>query len=211
LRFIYPANRKVIAYLRSLGDEIVLCVANLSRSAQAVELDLSDWRGRQPVELLGRSLFPPIGELPYMLTLQGYSFLWFELLPAAAEATSLRATPPEFFTLVLPHGWPDLFRQPNLAQLESDVIPGFLPRQRWFAAKDQRVKSASVLARGEVVRPVEEGPASEKFLAEVVEAHLAGGERHRYFLPLATVWWSADAELRPGVVRATGAQLRTDA
>src|SRR5215468_9548447 len=201
LRFIYPGNRKVIAYLRSLGDEIVLCVANLSRSAQSVELDLSDWRGRQPVELLGRSSFPPIGDGPYMLTLQPYSFFWFDLLPAAAEATSLRATPPEFFTLVLPHGWPDLFRQPNLAQLESDVIPGFLPRQRWFAAKDQRVKSASVLAQGEVARPTE-GPASEKFVAEVVEARLGRGERQRYFLPLATVWSSADTELRQGLIPA---------
>src|SRR6266705_1088415 len=68
LRFLYPSNRKVIAYLRAFGDEIILCVANLSRTPQAVELDLSDWRGRQPVELLGRSVFPPIGELTYLLT-----------------------------------------------------------------------------------------------------------------------------------------------
>jgi maltose alpha-D-glucosyltransferase / alpha-amylase len=208
LRFLYPANRKVIAYLRSFGDEIVLCVANLSRSPQAVELDLSDWRGRQPVELLGRSSFPPIGELPYMLTLQGYSFFWFELLPAAAETASLRATPPEFFTLVLPHGWADLFRVPNLPQLESDVIPKFLPRQRWFAAKDQRVRTASVLARGEVTRLAEEGSGSDKFLAGVVEAQLAHSERQRYFLPFATVWSSADTELRQGLIPATLAELR---
>lgn len=208
LRFIYPANRKVIAYLRILGDEIVLCVANLSRSPQPVELDLSDWRGRQPVELLGRSSFPPIGEAPYMLTLQGYSFFWFELLPVADETAGLRAAPPEFFTLVLPHGWTDLFRQPNLAQLGSDVIPQFLPRQRWFSAKDQRVKSASVLARGELGRLVEEGTGSEKFLAQVVEAQLARGERQRYFLPLASVWASADTELRQGLIPATLAELR---
>ena len=126
LRFLYPSNRKVIAYMRAYGDEIVLCVANLSRTPQAVELDLSEWRGRQPVELLGRSVFPPIGELPYLLTLQGYSFYWFELLPTAAEAASLRTAPPEFLTLVMPHGWPDLFRQHNLPQLEGDVIPAFL-------------------------------------------------------------------------------------
>jgi maltose alpha-D-glucosyltransferase / alpha-amylase len=208
LRFIYPANRKVIAYLRSYGDEIVLCVANLSRSPQPVELDLSDWRGRQPVELLGRSFFPPIGELPYMLTLQGYSFFWFELVPADTGTASLRAAPPEFFTLVLPHGWGDLFRPPNLPQLESDVIPKFLPRQRWFGAKDQRVKAASVLARGEISRPAEEGTASEKFLAQVVEVQLARGERRRYFLPLATVWSSAETELRQGLIPATLAELR---
>jgi maltose alpha-D-glucosyltransferase/alpha-amylase len=172
-----------------------------------VELDLSDWRGRQPVELLGRSYFPPIGELPYMLTLQGYSFFWFELLPIADETVNLRAAPPEFFTLVMPHGWADLFRPPNLPQLESDVISGFLPRQRWFAAKDQRIKAGSVLARGEVSRPAE-AAGSEKFLATVVEAQLARGERQRYFLPLATVWSSADTELRQGLIPVTLAELR---
>ena len=65
LRFLYPSNRKVIAYLRTSGDEVLLCViANLSRSPQAVKLDLSEFRGRQPVELLGHSVFPTIGELP---------------------------------------------------------------------------------------------------------------------------------------------------
>ena len=112
-----------------------------------------------------------------MLTLQGYSFLWVELLPATAEAANLRAAPPEFITLVMPHGWPDLFRQHNLPQLESDVIPAFLPRQRWFGAKDQRVKAASVRARGEIARPIEEGSGPETFMAGVVEAQLAGGRR----------------------------------
>src|SRR5438067_762899 len=188
LRFLYPSNRKVIAYIRAYADEIVLCVANLSRTPQAVELDLSEWRGRQPVELLGRSVFPPIGELPYLLTLQGYSFYWFELLPTAAEAGSLRAAPPEFLTLVMPHGWSDLFRQHNLPQLEGDAVPAFLPRQRWFGAKDQKVKAASVLARRDIIRPPEDGQATETFMAGVVEAQLARGERQRYFLPLAAVW-----------------------
>ncbi|MGC2201053.1 MAG: maltose alpha-D-glucosyltransferase [Stellaceae bacterium] len=208
LRFLYPSNRKVIAYMRAYGDEIVLCVANLSRSPQAVELDLADWRGRQPIELLGRSLFPPIGELPYMLTLQGYSFFWFELLPTAAEAGSLRTTPPEFITLVMPHGWPDLFGQRNLLQLESDVIPAFLPRQRWFGAKDQRVKAASVPTQGEITRAAQDGSATETFVTGVVEAQLARGDRQRYFLPLATVWSSADTELRQGLIPYTLAELR---
>ena len=208
LRFLYPSNRKVIAYLRSLDDEIVLCVANLSRTPQAVELDLSDWRGRQPVELLGRSTFPPIGELPYLLTLQSHSFFWFELMPIAAEAANLRTAPPEFLTLVMPHSWSDLFRQHNLPQIESDVIPSFLPRQRWFGAKDQRVKAARVLARGEITRSLEDGSGAETFTAAVIEAQFAPGERQRYFLPLAAVWSSADTELRQALIPATLAELR---
>ena len=208
LRFLYPSNRKVIAYIRAYGDEIVLCVANLSRTPQAVELDLSEWRGRQPVELLGRSAFPPIGELPYLLTLQAYSFYWFELLPTAAETENLRTAPPEFLTLVMPHGWPDLFRQHNLPQLEGDAVPAFLPRQRWFGAKDQKVKAASVLARCEITRPPEDGQAAETFMAGVVEAQLARGERQRYFLPLAAIWASGETEARQALVPVTLAELR---
>ena len=208
LQFLYPSNRKVIAYLRAYGDETVLCVANLSRTPQAVELDLSDWRGRQPVELLGRSAFPPIGELPYLLTLQPYSFFWFELLSTAAEAASNRMAPPEFLTLVMPHGWPDLFRERNLPQLERDVVPSFLPRQRWFGAKDQRIRAACILARGEIARPAEERSETESFIAGVVEAQLAGGERQCYFLPLAAIWSSAETELRQNLVPVTLAELR---
>ncbi len=64
LTFLRPGNRKVLAYIREFGDERILCVANLARSAQPVELDLSADRGRVPVELLGRTPFPPIGERP---------------------------------------------------------------------------------------------------------------------------------------------------
>ena len=79
LEFLHPGNRKVIAYLREYEDESILCVANLSRSAQPVELDLARFRGRVPVELLGNSSFPPLGDLPYFLTLPGHGFYWFEL------------------------------------------------------------------------------------------------------------------------------------
>jgi len=74
-----PVNRSVLAYVRQHGDEVILCVANLSRSAQATELDLSAWKDRIPLEMLGRTRFPPIGELPYMITLAPYGFYWFQL------------------------------------------------------------------------------------------------------------------------------------
>src|SRR4029434_9402479 len=54
LSFIRPANRAVLGYVRQHGSETILCVANLSRSAQAAELDLAPWRGRVPLEMLGR-------------------------------------------------------------------------------------------------------------------------------------------------------------
>ena len=79
MTFIRPLNRSVLAYVRQYDDEVILCVANLSRSAQATELDLSAWKGRVPLEMLGRTSFPTIGELPYMITLAPYGFYWFQL------------------------------------------------------------------------------------------------------------------------------------
>jgi maltose alpha-D-glucosyltransferase/alpha-amylase len=68
LTFLKPGNRKVLAYVREYGEEAILCVANLGRSAQPVELDLKRFSGRIPVELLGRTPFPPIGDRFYLLT-----------------------------------------------------------------------------------------------------------------------------------------------
>src|SRR6201998_1348506 len=86
-RFLRPGNRKILAYLREFGDDTILCVANLSRSAQPVELNLAPFKGRVPVEMLGRTAFPPIGELPYLLTISAYGFYWFKLA-TDAEAPS---------------------------------------------------------------------------------------------------------------------------
>jgi maltose alpha-D-glucosyltransferase/alpha-amylase len=211
LHFLYPSNRKVIAYLRQSGDEVILCVANLSRTPQAVDLDLSGWRGRQVVELLGRAVFPDTGDLPYLLTLQGYSFFWFELMPASQDAQAalaLQNAPRESVTLVMPEGWNDLFGRHNLPQLESDVIPAFLPRQKWFAARDHSVAAVRVLAHGEIDRPMAEGTATEVFLPQIIEAQLANGDRQRYFLPLAAIWSPGGSELRQALLPATLAELR---
>jgi maltose alpha-D-glucosyltransferase/alpha-amylase len=77
-----PNNRRVLVFIRRYRDEIVLCVNNLSRFAQFVELDLREFIGCVPLELWGNIPFPAIGELPYLLTLGPHNFLWFRLLPA---------------------------------------------------------------------------------------------------------------------------------
>ncbi len=92
-QFLNPVNRKVLAYLRDLersdgSHETVLCVANLSRFAQPVSLDLADHNGAEPVEMLGYVPFPTITEAPYVLTLAPYSFLWLELQPPRARPES---------------------------------------------------------------------------------------------------------------------------
>ncbi len=74
-------NPTVLSFMRVHDDEVVLCVNNLSRFAQPLELDLRAWEGYRPIEMLGGTEFPLIGELPYLLTLGGHAFYWFRLQP----------------------------------------------------------------------------------------------------------------------------------
>jgi maltose alpha-D-glucosyltransferase/alpha-amylase len=84
LQFLYPSNRKVLAFIRQLEDERVLVIANLSRFAQCVDLDLASFQGSVPVEVFGRAKFPLITENPYLLSLGPHAFYWFHLQPNRA-------------------------------------------------------------------------------------------------------------------------------
>ena len=86
------ANRRVLVFLRRYRDETILCVNNLSRFAQYVELDLRQFNGLVPLELWSKNCFPPIGELPYLLTLGPHNFLWFRLLPGEQAKEFQRST-----------------------------------------------------------------------------------------------------------------------
>jgi maltose alpha-D-glucosyltransferase/alpha-amylase len=79
---LLPENRHVIVYLRRYEDETILCVNNLSRFVQPVEINLQRWSGMVPVELFGNISFPPIGEQPYFMSLGPHTFYWFRLVPA---------------------------------------------------------------------------------------------------------------------------------
>jgi maltose alpha-D-glucosyltransferase/alpha-amylase len=160
LRFIRPGNRRVLVYLRQYGEDTILCVANLSRSAQPVELDLAEHKGTVPIELLGRAAFPPVGELPYLLTLPGYAFYWFRLSREAKAPPwhDERSAPEDLPVLVLIEGFSSFFPdrvapwRTSLAtglrtQLESRVVPGYLATQRW-AAPMGIVPTAGPAARG---------------------------------------------------------------
>jgi maltose alpha-D-glucosyltransferase/alpha-amylase len=79
IRFLHPENQKILVYLREWENEIILCAVNLSRFVQAAEIDLSEWAGYEPVEAIGETRFPLIGDLPYFMTFGPHSFYWFRL------------------------------------------------------------------------------------------------------------------------------------
>ncbi len=138
LQLLFPENRKVLAFLRQLGEERILVVVNLSRYPQSAELDLGEFCGDVPVELFGGTEFPPIGELPYFVTLGGHGFYWFAL---ERRDQGDGAERPE---LVTQGSWLNLFSGWGLQQLE-EALPAFLSQQRWFAGKTGRIKSVEVV------------------------------------------------------------------
>ena len=188
LRLLRPGNRKILAYLRQHGDETLLCVTNLGRNAQAVELNLGEFKGRVPVEIIGEVSFPPIGELPYMLTLPGHAFYWFRLASdAASPPWHMDHLPREDLpALVLFDGWNSFFRERVVPwrirmaeqlreQLERDVLPRFLASRRWYT--DDGVES---LPRVAMVDAVEWGSATARWLFAIVEATAGELESVRY-------------------------------
>ncbi|MDQ1078790.1 maltose alpha-D-glucosyltransferase [Pseudoroseomonas cervicalis] len=182
--YLYPGNRKILAYLREHEGETILCVCNLSRTAQAVELDLSAYAGRVPVELVGGSSFPPIGQLTYLLTLPPYGFYWFLLATEAAMPSWHTPAPEamsELSTLVLRGGVADVLAPAPRKVLEQDSLPQYLARRRWFAGKDGVVASAR-LAFAEAL-------STENGEALLAEVEVPEGEgTARYLLPLGIIW-----------------------
>jgi maltose alpha-D-glucosyltransferase/alpha-amylase len=202
LEFIRPQNRKIIAYVRRYDDEIVLCVANLAQSAQAVELDLSQFKAHVPVELSGRNAFPPIGDLPYFLTLPAHAFFWLSL-SEAAQAPSWhveRLPASELPVLVLTNGIQSLLGldrtqatravvRRTLEQLEREVLPEFM-RMRGWARPDPG--AAADIHLGE--RLTWHGPSQDALLTFVYAQ--SGEERRRFALPLTLAWDDvADSEV----------------
>jgi len=143
LEFLLPDNPKVLAFIRQYDGETVLVVANLSRYAQYVELDLSRFEGHVPTEAFGKTHFPPIGELPYMLTLAEYAFHLFTLSPRTEAVLSIaeRSLPTE---RIAGH-WEDIFSDAAVPRLES-AVPRFLKQQPWFLGADDTIRSVKLEA-----------------------------------------------------------------
>jgi maltose alpha-D-glucosyltransferase/alpha-amylase len=188
MTFIRPVNRSVLAYVRQLGDEVILCVANLSRSAQATELDLSAWKDRIPQEMLGRTLFPPIGELPYMITLAPYGFYWFHLQERDKSQHVAPSIVPEFETLVVPLGatWVSLARTRSV--FERDVLPGHLARTRWYPERSAKAIHPTLIS----AIPFCDIGDNRPWLAFFETTERA--DTMRYVMPMQIEWMRFDRE-----------------
>jgi maltose alpha-D-glucosyltransferase/alpha-amylase len=201
LTFIRPSNRAVLGYVRQYGNETILCVANLSRSAQSAELDLSAFKGRVPQEMLGGSRFPRIGDRPYHLTLAPYGFFWFLLCDDVESQPEPHARPAEFTTLVMGDGWDALLDGRMRNNFEREVLPGFLHDRRWFGHKSRRLPSTRV----ESALPLRQD--GNDFLLALIGATTEDGEQVRYQLPLGVRWTRFD-RIGPAITHACAAVRR---
>jgi maltose alpha-D-glucosyltransferase / alpha-amylase len=194
IEFLTPDNAKVLTFVRRWTppgqehEELVLVVGNLSRYAQACELDLTPYIGRRPVEMLGRSTFPPIYGEPYLLTLAPYQYLWLSLevepgrptlspsADMAAPTVGHHETPPP--TVTVSGDWTALLRGPGRGRLET-ILPDVLQRQRWYGGKARTVRELTV---SDVIGV---GPKDDPTL-HVLTVHVEyiEGEADEYVLPI---------------------------
>jgi maltose alpha-D-glucosyltransferase/alpha-amylase len=175
MRFLYPENPKILAFLREYEEETILVVVSLSHASQAVELDLSEFAGTTPVEIFSRNRFPLIQDVPYTLTLGPYGYYWFlleqEEEPAAVEDEDLvplvRST----------EQWKSM--GPDLQKKLESVLTSYLPRCRWFGEKGMTLRK--VLITESV--PVQTNSGITQML--ILEAGYAERGPARYLLPVS--------------------------
>jgi maltose alpha-D-glucosyltransferase/alpha-amylase len=202
IRFLPAENGAVLAFVRTLEDESILVVANLSRAAQYAELDLSDWMGHTPVELFGRRAFPPIGDLPYLLTLAPYGFYWFALERRRTEApvmTTPQGDEPPLVTIT--GGWDEVLQGRNRPALAS-ALRSYLVEKRWFAGRAREVLSVTVQDTVPLIRS--NGHGTVPAWLAIVRVEFNQGEPSTWSVPLALAAGDRAEhlvdELRHGVV-----------
>jgi maltose alpha-D-glucosyltransferase / alpha-amylase len=155
LEFLYPENRKVLAFVRRYQDETILVVANLSRFVQYAEINLAEFKGMTPTELWGQTEFPPVRDQPYFLTLGPHAFYWFSLQPQHVpeeEPATISEPRRRIPTLVVSGGWESGTQAPAPMLQEGDgwsglrkLLPAFLQARRWYRGKAKRIKSIELV------------------------------------------------------------------
>lgn len=182
LEFIHSDNPRVLVFVRRYQDDTVLVIANLSRLSQHASINLSEFEGRALVEVFGRTIFPPIGEKPYMVTLNPYAFYWFSmeqlrLVDVSSHDVSTEGPIP---TITLRGTWEYLLKKRNRTILEETMV-SYIKNHRWYGGKARQIQSFQV--QDIIPIPYDTSVAyMVMFQIEYVE-----GEAETYLVPLTFV------------------------
>src|ERR1051325_6627532 len=171
MEFLFPENRKILAFVRKYEEETILVVANLSRNVQTFELDLSAYRGYVPVELSGGTRFPEVGERRYFLNLGPFAFYWFTLERVATTAEISG----EELPLIGAKSLEEVLADRNRDTLARAILR-YVQGRHWFAAKARTVSGIRV--REHVALPNKAGALA------LIEVEYTDGEPDLYQLPL---------------------------
>ena len=201
LEFLFPANHRVLVFLRRYQDQCLLVAANLSRFAQHVELDLAAFAGQVPLELFGRTAFPAIGERPYMLTLGPHAFYWLALQPRVEEVVTAAAGPVSTALpgLTVSGPWQEVFRGKAKTTLE-ETLPGYIAPRRWFGSKTRTIQAVEI---------VEALPVGDAGYLTLLRLSYTEGEPETYQLPLAFARGDQADDLRLNRPAAVVTRLRS--
>ncbi len=193
-------NRKVLSFIRRLGDEVILVVANLSRFAQPVRLQLPDLEGQVPLELFGHTEFPAVGSDAYFLTLGPHGFYWFSLRPQAVEAVREPVPEEEHLPqLEVDESWLGVLDGQARVSLQ-DLLPGYIRSRRWFRGKARAIKEVTI---SDIVEP--RGGNDAVILLLQVDYH--EHEAETYVLPLGFATGDGARRLLADVPHAVVARL----
>jgi maltose alpha-D-glucosyltransferase/alpha-amylase len=175
LEFVDNSNPKVLTYLRQHEGEVVLCVVNLSRNAQYVEVDLARFKGATPLELFGQSEFPQVTERPYILTMSPYSFYWMQM-PEQQTAEKIAWRAKQNIVEVDEDPLASIAKRITWEPLEKNLRTYFA-RSRWFAGKGRKIQYI------ERVETIDLQTASKSYLT-LLKVHYQEGLPEHYLVGL---------------------------
>ncbi|MFN3323154.1 MAG: maltose alpha-D-glucosyltransferase [Bryobacteraceae bacterium] len=201
IEFLHPDNHRVLVFLRKHDDEQVLTVANISRFPQFIEIDLSAYKGLTPHEMLGRTVFPPIGDDPYVITLAPYGYYWFTLEPTrpGGEAATLRASGVEIPEMTI-SSWESVLDGSGRASL-SRLLSMLLRSRRWFMGKHRTMRSV------EMIEALRLPNTSSHIL--LIQVHYSEGDPEIYFVPVSVARGEEAQQLLAEMSESAIVRLRT--
>lgn len=177
IKFLFPHNNKILAFIREYNNERFLVVVNLSRHPQATELDLAKFAGCLPQETFGGEMFPAITESPYAFTLSPYGYYIFSLKSEERTIKPLKFEKPP---LQIKGTLDNLSLSKSKEKLQSEIIPKFLKKSSWFANKSQQIEQV-------VIKEIltESKTKAHNFQALIISVNYKEKPPETYFLPVA--------------------------
>ncbi len=183
LRFVHSGNAHVLSFLRIYDNETVLVVVNFSRHVQAVDLELEEYAGASIREVFSRNEFPRIKEEPYVITIGGHDYYWFQIV--SAEDHARRESGPEAPAVTFTfREWKEM---PETAarRLVTGPLPDHLRHARWFRSKTRTIRKTSII----------DTIAVREAMLLVLSLEYTQGEAERYVLPIAFAAGAAAARI----------------